>query len=85
MTILADFSERMRGESRLGFIKRKLEQAHQKSLDLNEGVTLRGYFYDSDLDNVYRFTGGLTPDECKPRARGGCIATFTITPNTCIF
>ena len=85
MTILVDFSERMRGESRLGFIKRKLEQAHQKALDTNCQITLWGYFYDSDLNNVFKFTGGLTPDECKPRCGGGYIVSFTITPDTCIF
>lgn len=84
MTILVDFSERMRGESRQGFIKRKLEQAHEEAVKTGGTVFVKGFFYNSDLNNISKFNKDLTPDSCKPHLGGGNIVTFSVTSATII-
>ena len=82
MTVFVDFSERMRGESRHGFIRRKLEQARDDAVKKGYPIDVKGIFYNSDLKAIKRFANGLEPENINYRREGLGIATFHITAST---
>lgn len=81
MLVIVDINKRIRGESRGEYLQRKFTEAYEKSIEEECAVTIRGYFYKSDLKIVNQITKGLEPVKKTPIKGSGYIASYLIYAN----
>lgn len=79
--ILANFFERSRTESRLDYLERILNEARVTSLEKDVPITVRGYFFDSDIKNLQRLYHGVVFTDRKKICEGLYMTSFTVAAN----